>query len=184
MISSTQTGSSLSESPRGAPWGASSYRPTHRIQWYVKPLIPSRPKGNNRSDSALSDRREGDIAYLRPAAEFPESERAILKGRNGYQGGHLDAMATGHPVIVLRRLSEHSDHVLVTTVSAYSAGPSSNFLAPWKQRYHRYKNPEDFRSFDGSELSNDKYPALRLEAGSWPSREPAGSISKGPTSCR
>ncbi|KAK4134492.1 hypothetical protein BT67DRAFT_455856 [Trichocladium antarcticum] len=109
--------------------------------------------------------REGDIAFLLPAGQYSPSDRlALLKGHGK---GHLDEKATGHPIIILCRLSEKSDHVLATTVSAYSSGPGNNFLAPWKQTYHRSKNPLDFLSFEGSERVNNKIPALHLEGGSW-----------------
>lgn len=131
-------------------------RPTHR-----ESLLPD--CGTNRRP--LSNRREGDIAFLLPAGQYSPSDRlALLKGHGK---GHLDEKATGHPIIILRRLSEKSDHVLATTVSAYSSGPGNNFLAPWKQTYHRSKNPLDFFSFEGSERVNNKIPALHLEGGSW-----------------
>jgi hypothetical protein len=54
---------------------------------------------------------------------------------------------------------------LITTVSAYSSSAANRFLPPWRQFYHRDKNPEDFRSFLGSDVVSEQYPPLRLRPG-------------------
>ncbi|KAL2018234.1 hypothetical protein VTK56DRAFT_1141 [Thermocarpiscus australiensis] len=109
---------------------------------------------------SINNWREGDIAFLRPSGEFSSSDYdALIRSR------YIPAKATGHPVIILRRLSEHSTHVLITPVSAYSSGPFNHYLPPWKQVHHAPKHPRDFRGFHGSELPNDEFPALFLEEG-------------------
>ncbi|KAK4464707.1 hypothetical protein QBC42DRAFT_151637, partial [Cladorrhinum samala] len=112
--------------------------------------------------------QEGDIAYLRPSAEYDQKEYdELIQARPGQRYGHLPPKAAGHPVIILRRLSPTSSHVLVTPVSAYSSGPYNDFLAPWKQPCHRRKRPADFRSFEGSEQyrCSLNLPTIRLRDG-------------------
>lgn len=70
------------------------------------------------------------------------------------------------PVIILRRLSERSDHVLVTTVSAYGARKDAlDPVAPWNQPRHEREDSDFFRSFEGSERANPNRPHLSLRAG-------------------
>ncbi|KAK4034753.1 hypothetical protein C8A01DRAFT_18512 [Parachaetomium inaequale] len=102
--------------------------------------------------------REGDIAFLRHERDFSCQERAELLR------GYIPELATNHPVIVLRRLSERSTHVLITTVSAY-ASERNQGLPPWRQRYHQEKRALDFRSFEGTERVSDHYPPLFLQPG-------------------
>ncbi|KAK3378722.1 hypothetical protein B0T24DRAFT_568271 [Lasiosphaeria ovina] len=104
--------------------------------------------------------KEGDVAFLLPASSFSAEDH-----NNLIAGGYMAEKATGHPVIILKRISGQSTHVLVTPVSAYSSGDFNNFLPPWRQIYHSRKNPRDFRSFDGCERSNRDYPPLFLEGG-------------------
>ncbi|KAL2256996.1 hypothetical protein VTK26DRAFT_789 [Humicola hyalothermophila] len=110
----------------------------------------------------------GDVAFLRRVEEFsPSDYAALMKPRRSEGRGHLQRGATGHPVIIL---AGTRTHVVATTVSAYGSGPENGYLAPWKQRRHQDKEPEDFRSFSGSERPNGR-PFLRLEPGmSWPKR--------------
>ncbi|KAK1755579.1 hypothetical protein QBC47DRAFT_300208, partial [Echria macrotheca] len=108
-----------------------------------------------------------DIAWLDKATNFGAAERQeLLDAAPGFPRGYLPERATGHPVIVLKRLSGASTHVAITTVSAYSSGPANNNLAPWKQRCHRSKKAFDFRSFAGSESSTNR-PLLHLGKGLW-----------------
>ncbi|KAK5654282.1 hypothetical protein OQA88_7459 [Cercophora sp. LCS_1] len=107
---------------------------------------------------------EGDIAFLRHEDEFSEEEYRELRAPTpGNPRGYVHAGATGHPVIVVSRPSPTSTHVAITPVSAYSSSADNNFLAPWKQWCHRFKNPLDFRSFEGTELApSTPYRSLTL----------------------
>lgn len=84
----------------------------------------------------------GDIAYLKPEKEFTDDEYRDLRVPTAkYPRGYLHAMATGHPVIIVKKFSESSTHVAITPVSAFSSGPWNKDLAPWNQKCHRAKNP-------------------------------------------
>lgn len=107
------------------------------------------------------DWQNGEIAFLKPTHELNPVQYKELIG-----SGYMQSGATGHPVIILERPNIHSTHALVTTVSAYSSGYWNNNLAPWKQNCHRRnKQPDDFRSFEGSERSNPNRQTLYLEGG-------------------
>ncbi|KAL2193680.1 hypothetical protein P885DRAFT_44821 [Corynascus similis CBS 632.67] len=127
----------------------------------MNPRTPSSPQSRGNATPCRPDWQPGMVAFLHKKEECsPEDVQELI---------HLRAVpfgAFGHPVIVLKRLSPKSTHVLITTVSAYSTGENNkNPCPPWKQRVHRYKRPEDFRSFLGSERVSDKYPALLLDPG-------------------
>ncbi|KAK4152329.1 hypothetical protein C8A00DRAFT_34969 [Chaetomidium leptoderma] len=108
---------------------------------------------------------QGDIAFLYNADQFSKSDSdALIQAPIGHSEGYIPTGATGHPVIILGRLSEHSTHVLVTTVSSYRAD-QLGLLSPWKQPRHRKKDPEDFRSFAGCQRPSEAYPPLSLLAG-------------------
>ncbi|GAB1319578.1 hypothetical protein MFIFM68171_09788 [Madurella fahalii] len=111
--------------------------------------------------------RERDIAFLKPSTLFCQADYDALVKPTAGRGkrGYVPEGATGHPVIILRRAG---DHVLITPVSAYSSGDQNNNLAPWNQKFHKHKCRSDFRSFHGTELASNGYPALFLEAGSMP----------------
>ncbi|KAK3374266.1 hypothetical protein B0T24DRAFT_594371 [Lasiosphaeria ovina] len=116
---------------------------------------------------ARNDWKEGDIAFLKPAAAFTEQERDMLMrptaGRR--RRDTIPEKATDHPVIILRRLSEKSTHVMVATVSVYRCSDATGYTPPWKQEFHRHKLPEDFRAFDGCERSSTEYEPLYLQHG-------------------
>jgi hypothetical protein len=84
--------------------------------------------------------------------------------------GYMNERALGHPVIILDRISPESDHVLITSVSAYSVERNGG-LPPWEQFCHRKKNPESFRSFNGCERYNTSVPPLYLVDGQMPKPE-------------
>ena len=110
--------------------------------------------------------QEGEIAFLQPASAFSDKDYAdLITPKPGHRLGQIPSKATGHPVIILKRLSAASAHVLVTPVSAYSSGPDNNFLPPWRQHYHRRKDPNDFRSFLGCERYSTDRPSLYLADG-------------------
>jgi len=98
----------------------------------------------------------GDIAFLKPHNEFTPSDR-----QNLIESGAVHRAATGHPVVILKNLSDN--RVVVTTVSAFSAGDLDGYKPPWKKAIHARKDPDDFRSFQGSERANPKYSRLQLE---------------------
>ncbi|KAK4234913.1 hypothetical protein C8A03DRAFT_37278 [Achaetomium macrosporum] len=109
---------------------------------------------------------EGDILFLRRWDEFlPRDYDALVRPAPGCQKGRIPKRATGHPVIVLRRQSKQSTHVLVTTVSSYGSGPGNGFAPPWERGCNRRKDKADFRAFDGAERPCDEYPPLRLRDG-------------------
>lgn len=116
---------------------------------------PTRPSA---SQVHRSDWQEGDIAFLKQSRTFSDEDYSAL-----IQSGHLQDKATGHPVIVLRRPSPRSTHMLVTTVSAFSSDEANNWLAPWEQEVHHWKHRLDFRSFEGTERSSREHAALQLE---------------------
>ncbi|KAI0441459.1 hypothetical protein F4803DRAFT_552126 [Xylaria telfairii] len=105
----------------------------------------------------------GDIAFLKPADAFNDREWSeLLNSRR------VPINATGHPVIILA-MSDDSRYYIVTTVSAYSSSEENNFLAPWKQAFHKRKDINGFRAFEGCERPNEKFDFLRLaEKKKWP----------------
>ncbi|EAQ87563.1 hypothetical protein CHGG_04182 [Chaetomium globosum CBS 148.51] len=110
--------------------------------------------------------KEGDIAFLRPSKTFsPEELRTLIHRTPEFPRGYIPVRATGHPVIILRRLSQGSTHVLVTTVSAHNSGPENGYLAPWKQACHRHEALANFRSFEGSQRATAEFPPLFLRPG-------------------
>ncbi|KAK4466300.1 hypothetical protein QBC42DRAFT_144832, partial [Cladorrhinum samala] len=115
---------------------------------------------------------EGDIAFLRPYDEYtPLETKELIEPTQGHRYGHMPVHATGHPVIILRRLSRHSSHVLVSTVSAYGSGSltSGSYVAPWNNPRQRKHTANSFRSFEGCEIYRGPdaldRPALRLRHG-------------------
>ncbi|KAK4144548.1 uncharacterized protein C8A04DRAFT_27735 [Dichotomopilus funicola] len=110
---------------------------------------------------------EGDIAFLTQSENMSSKDFEELISRQGNKGnraGYIPWRATGHPVIVLKRLSEDSTHVLITPVSAYSWERNGR-RPPWCQRQHQSKRQVDFRSFVGTERADDTRPFLRLQPG-------------------
>ncbi|KAI0429326.1 hypothetical protein F5Y09DRAFT_356987 [Xylaria sp. FL1042] len=105
----------------------------------------------------------GDIAFLKQAERFSDTEReALLESRR------VQKNATGHPVIILGR-SDDSQGYIVTTVSAYTSGDHNNYLPPWKQEKHKGKDISGFRAFEGSVKPNNNFQHLYLEDGkTWP----------------
>ncbi|KAK3319008.1 hypothetical protein B0H66DRAFT_533511 [Apodospora peruviana] len=134
---------------RAYGWGQGKYQ-------YQRPFEKSPAGGHNWL--------EGEIAFLKPYDQFNQEDlETLIQPCEGKKYGYLPPKATGHPVIILRRLSETSTHVLVVPVSAYRSDASNNFLPPWKQRFHECKRPEDFRAFGTCERPNNQYPPLFLE---------------------
>ncbi|KAK3304860.1 uncharacterized protein B0T15DRAFT_369610, partial [Chaetomium strumarium] len=110
---------------------------------------------------------EGHIAYLTRWEELDQARRDEVRSCRIPRG------AMGHPVIVLRRLSERPTHVLITCVSTHGAGPHDDFRAPWERpermRALGAKVPEDFRAFHGSERPSQVSEYLHLEGyNAWP----------------
>ncbi|KAI1472897.1 uncharacterized protein F4812DRAFT_464908 [Daldinia caldariorum] len=101
--------------------------------------------------------QEGEIAFLKPHNEFSPAARNDL-----IRSGYLEVKASGHPVIVLEK-SKDSSHYLVTTISAYGSGSFNDYLPPWKQAVHRYKDRSAFRAFQGSVRPNCHRKYLELE---------------------
>ncbi|KAI0169221.1 hypothetical protein GGR52DRAFT_574442 [Hypoxylon sp. FL1284] len=114
----------------------------------------------------MSSWEEGDIAFFKSVDDLNHQDRRTL-----INNGYVPRNATGHPVIILER-SADSEYFLVTTVSAYSSGPSNDFLAPWNQACHKGKSRGAFYAFDGSEKPCHWQQYLRLkDNGSWPKPE-------------
>ncbi|KAI0449895.1 hypothetical protein F5B21DRAFT_519633 [Xylaria acuta] len=108
----------------------------------------------------------GDIAFLKSADNFSDTERAEL-----LESRRVHTNATGHPVIILAR-SNDSRYYIVTTVSAYASGEYNNYLPPWEQRAHQRKDIDGFRAFEGSARPNNKFEPLRLADNKrWPKVE-------------
>jgi len=150
------------------PTGPRGTRGSGALSWgeggqsrYERPFVP----GRNRS-RGHHEWETGDIAFLIPEDHFPDEERnQLITPKRGRKHGYIPEKATGHPVIILDRLSRQSTHVLITTVSAYHSGPENNYEAPWNQRWHEWKDPKDFRSFHGCEKYDERWPALHLRDG-------------------
>ncbi|KAI0872603.1 hypothetical protein GGS24DRAFT_502664 [Hypoxylon argillaceum] len=108
----------------------------------------------------------GDIAFLKAASGFTQTERIELLDTN-----RVHSSATCHPVIILDR-SDDSEYYIVTTVSAYSSSEADNYLPPWKQAAHRRKDINSFRAFEGSATPNNGHQHLRLADNKrWPKVE-------------
>ncbi|KAK8105129.1 hypothetical protein PG999_008488 [Apiospora kogelbergensis] len=90
----------------------------------------------------------GHLAFLTSHEKWNEEDHYNL-----IDSKELHPKATNHPCVILKRFQD-SDHCLITPVSAFSASEETSFLPPWKQRCHRFKKAEDFRSFQGSESSS------------------------------
>ncbi|KAK0641715.1 hypothetical protein B0T16DRAFT_516132 [Cercophora newfieldiana] len=120
----------------------------------------------NQARRAAREWQAGDIAFLKHSDAFTEGEvRVLLEPKKGDREGYLPQKATGHPVIILERLSAQSTHVLITPVSAYSSSADNNYCPPWQQWAHRHKYPDYFRSFEGCERYDPVVPHLRLLPG-------------------
>jgi len=101
------------------------------------------------------DWRDGEIAFLIPAEHFyDEDYHALIDTRQ------VVRKATGHPVIVLKRLP--NGNCVVTTVSAYS-NSRGTAIPPWQQWVHRTESPRHFRAFVGSARPNTQHDFLRLQ---------------------
>lgn len=106
--------------------------------------------------------RDGDIAFLKHHTEFDELDYQSL-----IDSGYLPFGATEHPVIILSRPSADSTHVVITPVSSYGSDLVTNgtHLPPWCQEKHWRKNPELFRSFQGTPRYNNRKQLLQLKDG-------------------
>ena len=122
------------------------------------PKLAYRPRGPRPAPTRQPGWEEGDIAFLRESREFSQNDYREL-----IVAGRVHRRGTGHPCIILKRLSP--THVVVTNVSALGSGPHNDYPPPWKQKGHRRERAEDFRHFDGSEASGNKYDALHLRDG-------------------
>jgi hypothetical protein len=115
---------------------------------------------------------KGDIAFLHAMEEWSPEDQTAMWDYVPYKATQRKypplnprrerALTFADPVIVL---DVAPGCALITTVSAYSSNAANRFLPPWRQLYHRDKNPEDFRSFVGSALVSDQRPPLRLRPG-------------------
>lgn len=126
------------------------------------PRTPTYSRGHRCRRAKTRDWQEGEIAYLK-SSEFYSSD----DWRKLEINPERPFRASNHPVIILKKGKPTTDgqFYLVTTVSAYSSDAENNYLPPWCQRHHRYKNRTDFRSLSGCELVNDKRKPLYLEPG-------------------
>lgn len=97
----------------------------------------------------------GDIAFLRSADTMNKKDYQQL-----IASGYLPEKATCHPVIVLG-IDATTKRTIVTPVSAFSI-EANGYLPPWKQQYHRAKNPGHFRAFVGTARPDNKHASLRL----------------------
>ncbi|KAK4448496.1 hypothetical protein QBC34DRAFT_465975, partial [Podospora aff. communis PSN243] len=123
------------------------------------------PSNQNKTAAGKKEWQKGDIAFLKTKDRLSVAQAdALLKPAKGEKYGYMNERALGHPVIILDRISPQSDHVMITSVSAYSVEMNGG-LPPWKQRCHRTKNPQSFRSFDGCERYNKNVPPLYLVDG-------------------
>jgi hypothetical protein len=104
--------------------------------------------------------KEGEIAFMKPWNLFTQQDTEGL-----IDTGYLDAGATGHPVIILRRHSMDSTHVMVTLVSSFGSGRHNNFLAPWRQSKYSWVAPNYIRSFKGSPRYDAQKNHLNLKDG-------------------
>ncbi|KAK8134281.1 hypothetical protein PG984_006293 [Apiospora sp. TS-2023a] len=99
-----------------------------------------------------------DIAYLKPQEQLEKECQEVILGQELHSG------ATGHPCIIMD-MAPSGKHALVTTISSFSSGSCNDYLAPWKQTWHRSKDPDRFRSFAGTERYSASRNLLHLEGG-------------------
>ena len=99
--------------------------------------------------------QDGDIAFLKSCEYFlPEDHQDLIAS------GYLHPKATSHPVIILQA---GAGRAIVTTVTAFSSGPQTNFCPPWRMRVHQDKRLDDFHAFFGTELPpNSRHAHLKL----------------------
>ncbi|KAI3320316.1 hypothetical protein HD806DRAFT_547510 [Xylariaceae sp. AK1471] len=133
--------------------------PSWRSNTSQQPRLSGHPLS---SRSPARSWQVGEVAFLKKADEFSQTERAELLA-----SGRVHSRATGHPVIVLDR-SADSKYYIITTVSAYSSGEDNNYLPPWKQAAHRRKNPNSFRAFVGSASPNGIKHLRLADNKQWP----------------
>ena len=133
---------------------AGEWRPSHQER-YQQPFMT----GNNRQW------KEADIAFFVPHDRFSdEEEKELLAPKQGKRHGEIPRKATGHPAIILKRISEKSTHVLIVAISSHSATEQNNYQPPWEQPGHAWKKPNDFRALVGSQRPNHR-PPIYLEDG-------------------
>lgn len=99
-----------------------------------------------------------DIAYLKSQEQLEQECQEVILGRELHCG------ATGHPCIIMD-MAPSGKHALVTSISSFSSGPHNDYLVPWKQIWHRAKDPDRFRSFAGTECYSASRNVLYLEGG-------------------
>ncbi|KAK7920790.1 hypothetical protein PG985_008812 [Apiospora marii] len=127
------------------------------------PITPPTPRPTQStmatSDVTTKDTWERrDIAYLKSQEELEKEFQEVILGQELHCG------ATGHPCIIMD-MSPNRQHALVTTISSFSSGPHNNYLPPWKQTWHRAKDPDRFRSFAGTDHYSASRSFLYLEGG-------------------
>ncbi|KAK7998726.1 hypothetical protein PG991_015205 [Apiospora marii] len=136
------------------------------------PITPPTPRPTQStmatSDVTTKDTWERrDIAYLKSQEELEKEFQEVVLGQELHCG------ATGHPCIIMD-MSPNRQHALVTTISSFSSGPHNNYLPPWKQTWHRAKDPDRFRSFAGTDHYSASRSFLYLEGGRRVPQEPHG----------
>lgn len=112
-----------------------------------------RPQGPTRTARAIQTWAVGDISFLRSSESFSKKDYNDLIASH-----YLPQKATCHPVIIL---AIKNNKAIVTPVSAFST-EQNDLLPPWKQKYHRTKKPDFFRSFVGTARPDQKHANLRL----------------------
>ncbi|KAK7957905.1 hypothetical protein PG988_012753 [Apiospora saccharicola] len=96
----------------------------------------------------------GQLAFLTSSERYNDEDYCNL-----IQSKEIPPKATNHPCVILRR-DQGSDYCIITPVSAFSASEETNFLPPWKQRFHQKKARQHFRSFRGSESSSSSSDSI------------------------
>ncbi|KAI1319754.1 hypothetical protein F5Y16DRAFT_405852 [Xylariaceae sp. FL0255] len=104
----------------------------------------------------------GQIAFLKDFHSFSDDGFKLIRNKSIPRG------ACKHPVIILAR-SQNGAEYIVTTVSAYSSGPTNNHIAPWRWDRFQHLQRDGFRAFKGSQRPDADNDYLKLRQGqSWP----------------
>ncbi|KAK3364715.1 hypothetical protein B0T25DRAFT_421257, partial [Lasiosphaeria hispida] len=112
--------------------------------------------------------KTGDIASLKPTKLFSKAQYSnLLAPPPGSTRGYLPMQVCGHPIIILKRLSQRSTHALITPVSAHGSACARlgafTLNLPWDRQRNKHKNREHYRAFDGTPRPSNRRELLHLD---------------------
>lgn len=99
---------------------------------------------------------EGEIVFLRKARNYNKHDVQALIAT-----GEICPKATGHPVVVLRRLD--SEKYVVSVVSSHANEGYRDAIPPWRRGCYRGRPGTYFRAFVGTQRPSTQHDLLHLQ---------------------